>query len=164
MAKIEIPKMPSILEDGIQLELNIGELYKLFSVYFPEDKVFWANLSMEEKKHANILEGLKPWIAMGVDKEKYILSDPLELKNKLIALKKIIQEAIANPPSRETAFNLAYKIELTASEIHFQKKMSQEADNKLLKAMQELCGADKDHQRRIRKMMDTLGIQLLHND
>ena len=160
MAKMKIPKMPGVLEEGIKLELGIGELYKLFSSYYPEDETFWFRLYQDENKHATVLEALRPWVALGIEKKKFILPDLIELKNKNIAIKKIIQKAKEEKPSRETAFNLAYKIELTASEVHFQKKMSEDPDNKLLQAMQELCGADKDHQKRIRRMMNSLGIEV----
>lgn len=153
--------MANILKQSISLEKAIAQLYKLFYSYYEEDRIFWERMALDEERHANILEGLTSWIAMGADTSKLLLSDLQELHNKNAAIEAIIKQATEEPPTREIAFNLAYRIEFTASEMHFQKIMSEKTDSKLLLAMQELCNADKNHQKRIRKIMDTLGIAVI---
>jgi methylthioribose-1-phosphate isomerase len=150
-----------ILEESIKLEKSIGNLYMLFHTYYTEDKTFWYRMATDEQKHATIIEGLRPWINLGARIDDFLLDDLQELKDKNSAIEAIIEKAEEEKPTRETAFNLAYRIEVTASEIHYQKIMTEQTDNKLLVAMQELCNADKDHQKRIRKMMDTIGIKLI---
>ncbi|MFC1541061.1 hypothetical protein ACFL50_01285 [Candidatus Latescibacterota bacterium] len=44
--------LKNIMEESIQLELKIAELYKLFIRTFPKDAYFWWELSEEEKNHA----------------------------------------------------------------------------------------------------------------
>ncbi len=118
-------------------------------------------MSNDEETHANILEGLNSWITMGADTTQFLTSDLQELHDKNSAIEAIIKRAKEEKPTREIAFNLAYRIEFTASEVHFQKLMSTTSDNKLLIAMQELCNADKNHQKRIKRMMDTLKIEVI---
>lgn len=161
MSDITLTTVSELLEQSINLEKGIGELYYLFSTYHPEDKKFWTRLAKEEQKHANVLEGLRPWAAMGGNIDKYLLLDFHELKARNIAIRKVIQQIRKEHPSREFAFNIAYQLELTASEIHYQKIITQDTENKLLISMQELSGADKDHLKRIKKMMASLKIEVV---
>lgn len=161
MTDITMSPVSKILEQSIALEKGIRDLYFLLADYYHEDKIFWKKLAVEEQKHADVLTGLRPWAAMGGNIEQYLLPDLEELIEKNIAIKKVIQRAKDQRPSREVAFSLAYKIELTASEIHYQNVITKDTDNKLLLSMQELCGADKDHAKRIRKRMDSLGIEIV---
>ena len=154
-------RIGEMLKQSIALEKAIGQLYKLFQSNYEEDRAFWERMAEDEEHHANILEGLSSWITMGVDTSKFLVSDLQELCDKNAAIEAIIERVKEKTPTRETAFNLAYKIEFTASEVHFQKIMTENTDSKLLHAMQELCNADKNHQKRIRKMMDTLGIEVM---
>ena len=158
MSDLDITSAPEILEESIALEKNIGELYKLFAAIHEEDEVFWFRLADEEGKHAMILEGLRPWASMGVDVKKYLLSDVKALRENNASIKAVIDRVSQQHPDREVTFQLASKIERTASEIHFQKLMNVDVDNRLLTAMRELCDADKDHLKRINTRMRSLGI------
>lgn len=158
MSDIDITNAPEILEESIALEENIGDLYKLFAAIHPEDEVFWFRLADEEKKHAMILAALRPWAALGADVKKYLLKDLKALRNNNVSIRKVIDRASDHHPGREVTFQLASKIERTASEIHFQKLMNIDVDDKLLAAMRELCEADKDHLKRITTRMKSLNI------
>ena len=46
------------LEESIALELNIGDLYQLFSAKFEQDFNFWWKLSIEEMNHAALIESI----------------------------------------------------------------------------------------------------------
>jgi hypothetical protein len=46
------------LKESIDLELNIGDLYQLFSVKFPQDYDFWWKISIEEMNHAVLIESI----------------------------------------------------------------------------------------------------------
>jgi len=164
MSDITMTKISEILEQSIALEKAIGRLYTLFSTYYYEDQIFWQCLAMEEQKHADTLEGLRPWVAMGGDIKQYLLPNFNELREKNIAIMQVIKRAKEKCPTRQIAFNLAYKIELTASELHYQKIITKNSDNKLLNSMQELCGADKDHAKRIKKMMNTFNIAIITDE
>ena len=163
MPDITISKMSEVLEQSIALEEGIRDLYHLFANSYPEERTYWLRLAKDEQHHADILEGLRPWVAMGTDVDQFLLPDIQELKEKNLAIKHAITMAGEEHPTRAIAFNLAHKIELTASELHYQKIITQTTDNKLLASMQELCGADKDHLKRIKKMMKTLKIEVIEN-
>jgi rubrerythrin len=161
MPDMTITAVSELLEQSIAIEKGIGELYRLFCTYYPEEKIFWFGLAQEEQKHANILEGLRPWVALNGNIDQYLLPDLNELKEINISIRQVIQHAENKRPTREIAFNLAHKIELTASELHYQQIITKGTENKLLQSMQELCGADKDHLKRIKRMMKTLNIELI---
>lgn len=42
----------------VRQEILIGKLYKLFSYRYPEYKVFWTEMAMEEHKHASWIKRL----------------------------------------------------------------------------------------------------------
>lgn len=161
MPDVTLKTVSQLLEASIKLERRIGDLYYLFSQIYPEDKEFWNQLAEEEDKHAQVLEGLRPWAAMGGNIDPLLLSDFRELKARNIAIKKVFEQIRKHTPPKDVAFNAAYQLELTASEIHFQKMITEDTDNKLLLSMQELCGADKDHMKRIKTRMDKLGIEVI---
>lgn len=155
--------MSELLEESIKIERGIGDLYFLFAQLYKEDKKFWEKLASEEDKHAQVLEGLRPWAAMGGDIDGLLLQNYKELKARNIAIKKVFEECRKHSPTREVAYNAAYQLELTASELHYQQIITKDTDNKLLHSMQELSGADKDHIKRIKKRMDTIGIEVMQD-
>jgi hypothetical protein len=65
----------------------------------------------------------------------------------------LLEKYADDPPSREAAFNVALKTEMSAGEIHFQNTMTKSADSKVLEMFQKLNQDDKDHAKRIRAYM-----------
>lgn len=161
MSDIELTTFSEFLEESIKLERHIGDIYYLFAQIFTEDKIFWSRLSEEEDKHANVLEGLRPWAAMKLKIDQLLLPDFKELKIRNAAVKEVFEMARKHSPTREIAYNAAYQLELTASEIHYQKLITEKTDNKLVKSMQQLNGEDKNHLKRIKRRMDKLGIKVI---
>ena len=51
--------LDNYLNEAIELELNVSDLYLLFYNLFPMDSNFWWNLTIEEKNHAALLKNLK---------------------------------------------------------------------------------------------------------
>ena len=49
-------KRKQTIDESIQLELNVAELYKIFNQEFQEDAYFWRALSEEEENHANLIK------------------------------------------------------------------------------------------------------------
>ena len=52
-------ELSRILDETIQLELNVADLYLSFAQAFSEDKDFWSHLAVEEKNHAALLRSGK---------------------------------------------------------------------------------------------------------
>ena len=52
-------ELSRILDESIQLELNVADLYLSFCHAFAEDKDFWSHLAEEEGNHAALLRSGK---------------------------------------------------------------------------------------------------------
>ncbi len=143
-----------LAEEAIQLEQNVGQLYMIFHNAYPEDADFWWQLMIEESNHASLLRsGLEYFMPAALF--------PMELLPPMEALREANKELVSllekyktHPPSRETAFNVALKTEMSAGEMHFQKTMTKPVDSKVLAMFQRLNQDDRDHAERIRAYME----------
>ncbi|MFC1651441.1 rubrerythrin family protein [Candidatus Latescibacterota bacterium] len=151
-----------IIDESVQLELNVAELYKIFNKAFQEDAYFWRALSEEEENHANLIRKV-----VGLDFLTYeIIPEMLPAKLQEIReanenISFYIDEYKSNTPSREEAFNVALEFEDSACEIHYQEFMKKELDDMLTQTFQKLNKDDKDHFTRLRSYMKEHGIQIL---
>ena len=154
-------KLKQIIDESVQLELNVAELYKIFNQAFQEGPYFWWTLSEEEENHANLIRKVG-----GLDFLTYkIIAEMLPAKLHEIreANEKIyscIDEYKSNPPSREEAFNVALEFEESAGEIHYQRFMKKESDDMITQTFQKLNNDDKDHGERLRSYMNENGIKI----
>lgn len=142
-----------LAEEAIRLEYNVSRLYMIFRDAHPEDAQFWWQLVIEEGNHAALIKsGLEYFMPLGIFPEG-MLPEMADLQEANAELESLLEQYEASPPSRETAFNIALKTEMSAGEIHFQRTMTKEADSKVLKMFQKLNEDDKDHAKRIRDYM-----------
>ncbi|MCF6248472.1 MAG: hypothetical protein L3J69_14090 [Desulfobacula sp.] len=150
-----------IIDESIALELHVAALYCLFHELFIEDSNFWWEMVLEEKAHAALIRSGKE-VYEPVDKFPYDLLAPVlkELNDTNDRLSFLIKEYEKVPPSREEAFNMAFEIENSAGEIHYQKFMKKNTNLKIDKIFKQLNKDDIDHAKRIRSYMDNHGIQL----
>ncbi|MFC1538304.1 rubrerythrin family protein [Candidatus Latescibacterota bacterium] len=150
------------IDESIQLELNISDLYTIFNQVFREDAYFWWTLSEEEERHAELIRkaGRIEILPDGIASEMLCpeLQDIIDTNNKIVSF---IDKYKLNPPSREEAFNVALEIEQSAGEMHFQEFMENSSDNILFQLFQKLNKDDKDHYARISSYMEEHGIQNL---
>ena len=153
-------ELSRILDESIQMELNVADLYLSFCHAFAEDKDFWSHLAEEEGNHAAMLRSGK---LESLDKGHFpakILTtnlDALIKANKEI--KELVKEHKQKPPSsRVSAFEIAIKVEESTGEIDFSCFMEQVADSPALKLFRRLNRDDRDHARRIRNYMREKGI------
>ena len=143
-----------LAEEAMRLEYNVSKLYMIFRDAYPEDAAFWWQLVIEEGNHAALIKsGLDYFMPAGVFPEKmFPAMEELQEANK--ELESLLEKYTADSPSRETAFNVALKMEMSAGEIHFQQVMTKSADSKVLAMFQKLNQDDKDHAKRIRAYME----------
>jgi ferritin len=142
-----------LAEEAIKLEFNVSKLYMIFRDTHPEDADFWWQLVIEEGNHAALIKsGLEYFMPVGVFPEG-MLPPMKDLHETNIEIESLLEKYAAEPPSRETAFNTALNIEMSAGEMHFQRTMTKDADSKILKLFQKLNEDDKDHAKRIRDYM-----------
>jgi hypothetical protein len=147
-----------LANEALQLEYNVSELYLIFRDAYPEDAGFWWQLVIEENNHAALIKsGRDYFIPEGVfPYEIFPSMDELQKANKVLL--SLLDKYNNYPPTREEAFNLALKTELSACEIHFQRTMTKSTNSKALSLFQKLNQDDKDHAKRIRAYMKQEGI------
>ncbi len=153
-------ELSRILDESIQMELNVADLYLSFCHAFAEDKDFWSHLAEEEGNHAVLLRsGNLESLDEGHFPAKILTTnlDALIKANKEI--KELVKEHKQKPPSsRASAFEIAIKVEESTGEIDFSCFIEQEADSPALKLFRRLNRDDRDHARRIRNYMREKGI------
>ncbi len=147
------------LKESIELELNIGDLYQLFSVKFPEDYDFWWKISIEEMNHAALIESINDvFINEGIEPMDSIEIQTKDLHRMNISVKSRIERYKLVPPTRLEAFKYGLKLENSAGESHFEIFMTSVSDSPVVKIFQKLNGEDKNHAVRIENYMKTNGI------
>ncbi len=149
-----------LAQEAMRLEYNVSKLYMIFRDAYPEDAAFWWQLVIEESNHAALIKsGLDYFMPENLFPEEMLpaMEDIQEANEGLEAM---LKKYAAEPPSREEAFNVALKTEMSAGEIHFQKTMVKSADSKVLAMFQKLNQDDKDHAKRIRAYMKEHGIAI----
>jgi hypothetical protein len=154
-------ELSRILDETIQLELNVADLYLSFSHVFSEDKEFWSLLAVEEKNHAALLRsGKLESLDKGHFPAKALTTnlDALIKVNKEI--KALVKEHKQKPPSRASAFEIAIKIEESTGEIDFSCFMEQAADSLASKLFGRVNSEDRDHACRLRNYMREKGIAI----
>ena len=153
-------ELHKLIEEAIQLELNVAEIYLSFHHRFPEDAGFWWKLVIEEKNHAALLRsGEQNFLDAGMFPHELVSTSLETLINVNNELKNILEQEGENPPSRAAAFSLAIRLEESAGEVHFQHAMQQaENPSDAIKLFQSLNESDKNHADRIRNYMQINGI------
>jgi len=149
----------ALIDESIQLELNVADLYLLFLKLFPEDSDFWWKLVLEEKNHAALIRSGKEYFEP-LNKFPYdLLADSLQkVKDTNSRLKSMINKLESVSPLRQEAFNIAFEIENSAGELHFQNFMNKETNLKIDDIFKRLNKDDKDHALRISSYMEKHGI------
>jgi len=150
------------LKESISLELNIGDLYQLFSVKYKQDYNFWWKLSIEEMNHAALIESINDNFLS----ESIMPSNSIEKKvQELSEMNRIIMEQIgqfrSGPMSRADAFLLASEIEHSIGESHFELFMTSQPNSTVMKIMQKLNGDDINHGKRLAKYMTDNDIEFI---
>jgi len=153
-------EVSELIEESIQLELNVGELYLLFCHAFPDDTDFWWGLCVEEKNHAALIRSIKEgFMPVGILPDELLSSSVGKVREANTGLVTLIARFKTASPSREEAFSIAHALEESAGEIHFQTFMEKETGSPIDQVFQRLNRADKDHATRIRSYMEKHGIE-----
>lgn len=147
------------LKESIEMELNVGDVYQLFCVKFPEDYDFWWKISIEEMNHAALIESIND--VFGI--EGTLPLDSIEKQAKdLHKLSKSIKARIERykltPPTRLEAFKYGFELENSIGESHFELFMTTAPDSPMMKIFQKLNGDDINHANRIDSYMKINGI------
>ncbi len=142
------------IAESVALELNIGDLYQQFSAKFQQDADFWWKLSIEELNHAALIESINDiFLTDNLLSAGSIERQMSELKKMNLSLKNQIDYFKHHSPSRLQAFEIAFEIENSIGESHFELLMTVQPNSTVLKIMQKLNGDDVNHARRMVKYM-----------
>ena len=151
----------ALFDESIKLELRIADIYLEFYGSFLEDSAFWWSLALEEKAHAALIRSGKDFIGLDIsfpcDIFPSVLKELVDANSRLDLLAKKYKETSC---SREEAFNVAFEIEISAGEMHFQDFIDKKANSKLHSILKDLNSGDQDHAKRIRSYMEDHGIEL----
>jgi rubrerythrin len=142
------------LMEAINLELNMSKLYLKFSNINNTDYIFWYSLSVEEGGHAAILKNILS--AIDMIEYNFNITD-IEL-NDLKNTNDNIDVILSNTYNRYDAFNIAMSLENSAGEIHYQKLIDSNIDDKIMKVFLKLNKDDNEHANRILDYMTTHNI------
>ena len=143
-----------LAEEAMRLEYNVSKLYMIFRDAYPEDTAFWWQLVIEESNHAALIKSGRDYFMPVMDFPDGIFPAMEDMREANKELESLLEKYEADPPSREIAFNVALKTEMSAGELHFQQTMTKSADSKILELFQKLNQDDKDHAKRIRAYME----------
>jgi ferritin len=153
------PKL--LATESMKLEQNVAALYKIFSNICSEDAGFWTQLASEELNHAALIKsGIEFFMDQGMFPNEMLVDSLDVLREANRELMGLIARCSINLPSRETAFQTALKIELSAGEAHFQNMMSSPQSLKAVEVFKQLNADDKDHAARIRAYIKNNGINV----
>lgn len=98
----------SILEIFEKNELNISELYKIYSEKIPEKKDFWEKISKEEVRHAEEIRKINKKTEVSFEENKFHQSI---VQNIFDFVQKSLQEAMEKDMSHVEALNVALRVE-----------------------------------------------------
>jgi ferritin len=150
-----------LLNESIALELNIGDLYQLFSVKFSQDYDFWWKLSIEEMNHAALIESINDvFLTENLLPSESIENQTKALQEMNLAIRKYIESCRLELMTRENAFRLAFEIENSIGESHFELLMTAQPNSTVMKIMQKLNGDDINHAKRMIKYARENGISV----
>jgi len=157
---MDIREQLALLHASIDLELNISNLYMLYSRLYEKDASFWWQMAMEEKNHAALLRSAEHYIDLHRFPEELLFGKLDIINGYNTAIVESISRYERESPSADEAFRYAFHLEDSAAELHFQETMLKHPESKVIGIFQNLCGEDKEHARRIRVLMEENGFPL----
>jgi hypothetical protein len=130
-----------LVELFVRQEFLIGKLYKLFSYRYPEYKVFWTELAVEEHQHAS-------WIMQLTERnptDKFKFSQE-ELRSNNLASSIASIEGLISGVKNNREFSITQAVSLS---LHLEKALW---ENKVFQCFE----GDSDE---VRKILDSLNLE-----
>ena len=152
---MNVNTIKELLNEAINLELNIQDLYVFYSKTYSRDHTFWWKLQLEEGNHASLLKAIRKRSQETLiqDASSILSEDYEELKKANDLIKTTLTKWKSKPASQSEAYQFALKIEQSAQELHLQNTIEQESELEIIKLFKKLTGADRDHAKRISELL-----------
>jgi hypothetical protein len=117
MGQDSLEKLQKTFEILVDLELTMGEFYKICAEKWPEDNFFWTVIYKQEYEHAAFIKKLSGMVSSSP--EKFILGrsfNPVAINTIISGIKKNIELVKANALSMLKTLYIASDIEQSALE------------------------------------------------
>jgi rubrerythrin len=149
--------LEALLDEAIQHERTVAQLYFEFFQTFPDDADLWWTLSVEENGHAGLLEAGRK--LFGSEYGEEILPARVEyLTEANRTLDNLLQQMKQQPLSREAACRIALEIETTTDGMIFENALQPAHDADVPTISERIHRDDLRHAARIRAYMKDQGI------
>jgi len=150
-------QISAVMKACIELEQGVASLYRHYSELFPEDRVFWSQLHVEEKKHATILRlALDSFSRRNVMPSDFVPKSLEGLREAGSRISELKEACRKQPPDRRQALQLAYELERAIGEEHYNRFMDKRPESNIESVFQQLNRNDKDHAQRIADYLNQL--------
>ncbi len=140
-----------ILDLAVELEEYLAELYFYFYEIFPEDASFWYRMANEELNHASLIKSAEAYDEVGLLPDEMIYKNIEDYKSVIKKIDSFLKDSKSKTIGVKEAFKISMEIENSASEIHFQKVMTEKTSSKVIEILQKLNNHDIDHIKRLEK-------------
>ena len=150
----------TLLDEAIELELTISDIYLFFSQCHPEDAELWWQLCLEERNHAALLRsGKDVFLPEENFPDELIYPNLTEIRESNTTVRETLAAFRQTSPSRSEAFCWALDAEQMSAEMHFQCCMElMTPHSPKLNIFQKLNAEDKEHIPRIENFMKKQGL------
>jgi hypothetical protein len=150
-----VAQASQIIFQLVEIEKNVGKLYRIFGTIHKVDSLFWNQLAVEEDRHALLLSTHAEYITESPALHRHILATSVETLYRINSkIEGILQLCGKQSPTRIDCFTIALQIEQSAGEVHLQNVHESPDDNIAVQVLQSLSSADSDHADRIKRYME----------
>jgi hypothetical protein len=151
-----VAQAAQIIFQLVEIESNVGKLYRAFASAYPVDSLFWNQLAVEEDRHATLLRTQKEYIVDSPALHEHIFATPVESLYRINSkIEEILLLCEKQVPIRIDCFTIALQIEQSAGEVHLQNVHESPDDNIAVQVLQALSSADRDHAERIKSYLES---------
>ncbi len=137
-----------IIDLFIEQELLVAKIYKLFSGMFPNDHLFWDEISADEVLHAGWLEQLRESTIKGTVRFHEADTRLYTINNFIGYLKKTYSKAKIGKITRDKALSISLDMEKSLLEKNVFDSFSGDSAE-VKRTMSMLSGATAEHRHRV---------------
>jgi len=143
----------NIINGCIAVEEAAASLYKTFMDLFPEEKLFWQDLHMDELEHASMLSNSTYSETIDLLPSQNMLPSVEQIESTLDFARKRNEFMRANPVTFEEALKTAHRLEESMAEIFANELLANLMADNYESLSRKLFQAEKIHIDKIENMM-----------